>query len=148
MTELSPITAKSMVRLFVSGNGRCVLSILFIGFFLSIISDDAIAWDTKNFTFPKGIVLNAGQYPSSVYAYAHAGNAIIWFDSEGLLFDVQSPSGGYAIRMKFPNQQVRLQKGSIIQERNVIHGNEVRRRNACNRLQCLINLGQIFQHLR
>jgi len=75
MTELSPITAKSMVRLFVSGNGRCVLSILFIGFFLSIISDDAIARDTKNFTFPKGIVLNAGQYPSSVYK----GDTYYWF---------------------------------------------------------------------
>lgn len=141
MTELSPITAKSMVRLFVSGIGRCVLSILSIGFFLSIISDDAIARDTKNFTFPKGIVLNAGQYPSSVYAYAHAGNAIIWFDSEGLLFDVQSPSGGYAIRMKFPNQQVRLQKGSIIQERNVIHGNEVSKEECLQSLTMLDKFG-------
>jgi len=125
MTERSPIIAKSMVRIFVTGMGRCLPIILFIVVLLAICPENGIAKDMKGYQFPKGIVLNAGQYPSTVYAYAHLGKSIIWFDSEGLLFDARSSSGRHTIRMKFPSQHLSINTGAIIQDRNVITGKGV-----------------------
>ena len=125
MTERFPIIAKSMVRIFVSGMGRCLPIILFIVVLLAICPENGIANDMKGYQFPKGIVLNAGQYPSTVHAYAHLGKSIIWFDSEGLLFDARSSSGRHTIRMKFPSQHLSISTEVIIQERNVITGKGV-----------------------
>lgn len=130
-----------MVRIFVSGMGRCLSFILSIGFLLSFIQEDGIARDINNYQFPKGIVLNAGQYPSSVHGYAYAGDAIIWFDVEGLLFDVKSTTGRHSIRLKFPSQQLHIQKGPIIQVRNVIKGNEVSKEEILQSLTILDEYG-------
>ncbi|MGA1413681.1 MAG: hypothetical protein ACO323_01350, partial [Candidatus Kapaibacteriota bacterium] len=112
-----------MVRLSFSNLGSCLFGILSLCIvsFMTLVQSQAGEKNTYN--FPKGIVLNSGQYPSSVYGYAHIGNAIVWLDQDGLLFDVKSDYGGHVIRMKFQNTNLQLEKGDIIQKRNVITGN-------------------------
>jgi len=90
-------SVKNMVRLFFSNLRRCLLDILplCIVSFMTLVQSQA--GEAKTYNFPKGIVLNSGQYPSSVYGYAHIGNAIVWLDQEGLLFDVKSDYGGHVI---------------------------------------------------
>ncbi|MGA1277683.1 MAG: SBBP repeat-containing protein [Candidatus Kapaibacteriota bacterium] len=112
-----------MVRLSFSNLGRCLFGILSLCIVSSMTLVQSQAGEKNTYNFPKGIVLNSGQYPSSVYGYAHIGNAIVWLDQDGLLFDVKSDYGGHVIRMKFQNTNLQLEKGDIIQKRNVITGN-------------------------
>jgi len=107
-----------MVRPIISVMRICLLG-MFSMYMLSCLTHiELTAREAQNYHIPKGIVLNAGQYPSSVYGYAHIGNSIIWIDHQGLLIDLSS--AGQVIRLKYKGERLDIIKGLIIQERNVI----------------------------
>ena len=78
-----------MVRILQKGPGKSLFYVL-SAFFMSMMSHFIIAKDMHAYQFPKGIVQNSGQYPSSVLGYIHSGSATIWLEKSGMLIDVHS----------------------------------------------------------
>ena len=107
-----------MVRPIISVMRICLIGMFSLYMLSCLTHIELTAREAQNYHIPKGIVLNAGQYPSSVYGYAHIGNSIIWIDHQGLLIDLSS--AGQVIRLKYKGEGLDFKKGLIIQERNVI----------------------------
>lgn len=79
-----------MIRFPQTGMGYCLLVLFYAIIFMSVMNHFIIAKDSHIYPFPKGIVQNSGQYPSSILGYTHSSSATLWFQDSGMLIDVYS----------------------------------------------------------
>lgn len=87
-----------MVRILQKGPGISLLYVL-SACLLTVMSQFIIAKDLHVYQFPKGIVLNSGQYPSFVLGYVRSGSATLWLEKSGMLIDVQSNHKRHVFRI-------------------------------------------------
>lgn len=112
-----------MVRFLQTGPGSSLLFLLKACILLSVMIQDIIAKDINTYPIPKGIVRNQGQYPSSVFGYVHNGDAVLWFDTSGILIDVKSESKRHVFRIKpIISSEIHVDFNKVVHRINVIDG--------------------------
>ena len=110
-----------MASRFHAGIPKCLSSSIVLMLLSLLIVTQINAREHNDFHFPKGIVLNSGQYPSFVHGYMQMGNVTYWFERNGLLIDVHTPKGGHVFRLKSKRIPNDIIPGDIVHARNVIH---------------------------
>ncbi len=112
-----------MVRFLQTGPGSSLLFLLHACILLSMMIQDIIAKDINTYPSPKGIVRNQGQYPSSVFGYVRNGDAVLWFDTSGILIDVKSESKRHVFHVKSTlSKEIHADFNKVVHRINVIDG--------------------------
>ena len=112
-----------MVRFLQTGPGSSLLFLLKACILLSVMIQDIIAKDINTYPIPKGIVRNQGQYPSSVFGYVRNGDAVLWFDTSGILIDVKSESKRHVFQIKpILSKDIHVDFNKVVHRINVIDG--------------------------
>nr|MCE2755065.1 hypothetical protein [Ignavibacteriota bacterium] len=112
-----------MVRFLQTGPGSSLLFLLKACILLSVMIQDIIAKDINTYPIPKGIVRNQGQYPSSVFGYVRNGDAVLWFDTSGILIDVKSESKRHVFQIKpILSKEIHVDFNRVVHRINVIDG--------------------------
>ena len=112
-----------MVRFPKAGPGSILFFLLQACILLSVMIQDIIAKDINTYPIPKGIVRNQGQYPSSVFGYVRNANAVLWFDTSGILIDVHSGIKRHIFHVKpILSREIHVDFKKVVHHINVIDG--------------------------
>ena len=112
-----------MVRFPKAGPGSILFFLLQACILLSVMIQDIIAKDINTYPIPKGIVRNQGQYPSSVFGYVRNANAVLWFDTSGILIDVHSGIKRHIFHVKpILSREIHVDFNKVVHRINVIDG--------------------------
>ena len=112
-----------MVRFPKAGPGSILFFLLQACTLLSVMIQDIIAKDINTYPIPKGIVRNQGQYPSSVFGYVRNANAVLWFDTSGILIDVHSGIKRHIFHVKpILSREIHVDFNKVVHRINVIDG--------------------------